>query len=131
MKVARRESWEWLLNRLARHSRVASFVREGSYLVRIHKTNGEQVVLFFCDEYMVGVEALDAAREIAPQLDALVTSSVWNRYSRTAKEEAASDGIGVFRGTEILGALWKDGDEFVQYLSPEQLAAIARGEDPY
>ncbi|MGW8565017.1 hypothetical protein [Isoptericola sp. NPDC055881] len=105
--------------------------REGNYLVRIEKTNGRELLVLFCNEYMVSLETLDDALNIAPNLSAIVTSSAWNRYSREAKEEGKQLGIGVFRGPEILGALHKDGGEFLEHLSRDQLDAIRRGHDPY
>lgn len=131
MNIARRESWDWLLDRLENHRAVASVEREGDYVVHIEKTNGSDVLLVFCDEYFVSLQVLDAARLLAPRLSAIVTSSVWNSYSTAAKEEGLRLGIGVFRGTEIIGALHKDGQDFVEYLSGEQRDAIRRGRDPY
>ena len=131
MKPARRESWEWLVARLADHDRVTQYERDGRFVVRITQNSGRTVTVVFCDEYLVSLETLDSAIQIAADVDAVVTSSVWNRYSREAKEDGIERGIGVFRAVELLGALWKDGSEFLEYLSREQRDAIARGEDPY
>lgn len=131
MKMARPESWTWLMGRLREHSAVATAERDGTHLVRIRKVNGRDIVILFCDEYMISLETVDAARTIEPDLAAIVTSSVWNRYSREAKEEGQRLGIGVFRGTEVLGALHKDDGEFVNHLSREQRDAVRRGDPPY
>lgn len=131
MKQARPESWDWLLSGLENHDAVENFERDGKFIVRITKRSGRSLIALFCDEYLMGLEVLDEALRIAPDLDALVTSSVWNRYSREAKIEGIERGVGVFRGLEFLGALWKDGADFVAHLSRDQRDAMRRGEDPY
>ena len=50
----------------------------------------------------------------------IVTMSMWNSYSSDAKEYAKERGIGLFRFGEFMGALYYEGNKFLDYIPPER-----------
>lgn len=50
-------------------------------------------------------------------IDAIVTASVWNTYTRDAKIAARANGVGLFHWREFMAAVHRDGDEFLDYRS--------------
>ena len=88
------------------HDKVQFIEPRGSQEFIIHRVGGmTPVIVYLTNLYTVGVA--DVYRIAAPcqQVDCIVTTSKWNRYTSDAKRDAAEMRIGLFTITELMGAL--------------------------
>lgn len=114
-KVPRPESIETLCRYLRSNPVVSSVESLDSQLVLVRRTQKSDLKVFLTNAYIVGeadaYEAFDAHQD----LDAIVTMSAWNSYTRLAKELCKSRGVGLFKFKEFLGAVYYDKHKFMDY----------------
>lgn len=84
--------------------------RDGKSTIRAHLTN----------LYEIGVADVEEILGEAPETNCIVSTMNYNHYSIAAKKLAASRNVGLFRSTELLGAIYYDNEKFVNYLPPSE-----------
>ncbi|MET8154093.1 hypothetical protein ACIBSW_07635 [Actinoplanes sp. NPDC049668] len=62
----------------------------------------------------------------APETTCIVSTMDYNHYSSEAKMMAKERGVGLFKSSEFLGAVYYDGESFLEYLPPAQREAHRR-----
>lgn len=90
--------------------------REGKSTIHVYLTN----------LYEVGVADVDEILAIAPETTCIVSTMDYNHYSSEAKEMAKERGVGLFTSTELLGAVYHDGQRFLDYLPPAERERLRR-----
>lgn len=76
--------------------------------------------LYLTNQYELGVADIFEILAEAPETNCIVSTMDYNHYSTEAKDAATEAGVGLFKATEFLGAVYYDGPKFLEYLSPEQ-----------
>jgi hypothetical protein len=104
---------------LGTHAKVASFTRTCDIVFDITRIGRmTPVTAVLVNRYTLGLADLMRARGEFPQMNCLVTSGNWNRYTEEAKEYGKQIGVCVFNISEFFGALrWK---EMINYVAPEE-----------
>lgn len=105
---------EWFERMLDRHTSVQGFQLEGDQVYVVQRYGLPNVRVWLCDVYTLGVAAYESIRNADPAVDAIVVLSVWNHYTPDARHLGASEGVGVFKPGELMSALHRQGDDFVQ-----------------
>jgi hypothetical protein len=73
------------------------------------------VRVWVCDVYTLGLADYFKITQKDPELNAIVTMSGYNSWTREAKEQGYDDEVAVFKFGEFMGALNCDGGEFLHY----------------
>jgi hypothetical protein len=95
---------------------VASVAHESQNVFVVTRLGGlTKVRAWVCDENTLGIAAYQNIKNADPEVEAIVTMSGYNSWTREAKEQGYDDGVGVFKFGEFMGALNFDGDAFVRY----------------
>jgi hypothetical protein len=91
---------------LRSHNKVESFERTDDIFFKITRPAGlSPVNALLINVYTVGLADVFRAKEEFPELDCIVTSSIWNGYTREAKEHALDSELGLFVVSEFSRAL--------------------------
>ena len=104
---------EYLLNKDA-ISEVGE-VRDGVFMVK--KRGVRELLVQLVDIYTVSEADVHRLMGEEPSTKAIVTASNWNTYTVEAKALARANGIGLFNWKEFMGAIHKDGNDFVDFKS--------------
>lgn len=75
---------------------------------------------YITNQYQLGVADVDEILALAPETTCIVSTMDYNHYSAEAKESAKERGVGLFKATELLGAVYYDGAAFLEYLPPRE-----------
>ena len=111
---------DFLLSRL-RSSAVVSDVQALSRFRYVVQRPGKaEIVLFLTNKYILSVPDVIEILAAAPETDCLASTMDYNQYSPEAKAYCMDLGIGLFRVVELLGAVYYDGDGFLEYVPPER-----------
>src|SRR5215211_7317738 len=113
-----RDTIEFFLEAIRGHARVQSVSQESRNVFVIERRDMPTVRAWVCDEYTLGIADYMNVRREDPEVDCIVTMSGYNRYTREAKDQGLEDDVGVFKFGELLGALNREGHEFVLYKKP-------------
>jgi hypothetical protein len=108
---------QFLNDVLNTHKKVISFqaLAPGVYHIERGKALSSLKVLVI-DVYTVGQADVVRGMEQVPNLDCLVTLSGYNGYTEQAKTYAKEQGVALFVLKEFMGALWRDGQEFLEFV---------------
>ncbi|MDR7074209.1 hypothetical protein [Fictibacillus barbaricus] len=118
MKKPRQDSINFMEDRLSSHSKVSNLERLSDYYYLIKRSsNLRDIRLLITDEYTVGIADLIEHKKNYPEMNAILTVSSWNGYTKSVKNEAKKECIGIFVPGELLGAL--NIDEFWKYIKTD------------
>lgn len=107
---------EFFLRTIGGHGKVSSISHESHTVFVVNRVAGlTDVRVWVCDVYTLGLADYLKIRAADPEIDAIVTMSGYNSWTRDAKEQGYSDGVGVFKFGEFMGALNYDGHDFIHY----------------
>lgn len=106
--IPNRKSIEVFIDALSSHSKVQRLEKLGANKFRIlREAPLSPINAFLVDVYTVGHADVVAALSKDAGVNAIITMSAYNGYTRQAKEYAKEQKIGVYVFAEFLGALWK------------------------
>lgn len=115
----RPESVRTFLQYLSSNKKVVhSITKISDQVYAIKRIKKSDVIVYLTNLYIVGIADLHSFRSAHPNISAIVTMSAWNGYSAEAKDTGAQLGIGVFTFKEFLGAIFYDGQKFLDYVPP-------------
>ncbi|NFH68857.1 hypothetical protein FDC35_05460 [Clostridium botulinum] len=93
-------------------------------IFEVKRENKSNITVFLTNIYVVSqADVIDILTEY-PNIDCIVTVSAWNKYAESAKIEAKENNIGLFKFKEFLGAVYYDGQEFIDYKPKARNATI-------
>lgn len=114
----RRDSIVFLEDRLRSHTKVECFEKTDDYCYLIKRRLGlRDIELLITDLYTIGIADLIEQKNNYPKMNAMLTISSWNGYTKSVKDEAKKEHIGIFVFSEFLGAL--NYDEFWNYIKKD------------
>ncbi|WP_444283365.1 hypothetical protein [Granulicatella adiacens] len=104
VKFPRRESIVFFEKAMNNHSRVSRYRCLSDSYYEIYRNELPTIKVFVANYYALSVsDYYDIVSDY--EVDCLVTISKWNRVTQDAYELGKSNGIGVFKMDEFLGAL--------------------------
>ena len=114
-KVPRPESIETLIKYLRSSKVVTDVEKVDEQLIRVERSNGPAINVFLTNIYIVGeADAIEILSE-HEGIDCIVTMSVWNGYTYSAKTHCSRESVGLFTFKEFLGAVYRTGQKFLAY----------------
>lgn len=120
-KLPRPESIDKFIDYLRSNKRIISSVtQEGEQLVSINRLQKPPLLVFMTNIYIVGLADVLEILTQNDNLGTIVTMSEWNGYTSEAKNYCREQRIGLFKFKEFLGAIYFDGDQYLNYISPEE-----------
>lgn len=95
---------------------------------RLVVTRDEQsdIFIYLTNVYQLGLADVVEILASAPETTCIVSTMDYNHYSTEAKEYARGLGVGLFRARDFLGAVYYDGERFLEYVSPSEREEQAR-----
>jgi len=118
-KIPRPESIETFIKYLNSNPIVIKIERKGLQLIEIIRKGKSNLKVFMTNIYIVSLADVYEILSEVGQIDAIVTMSAWNSYTKEAKEECKKRGIGLFKFKEFMGAVYYDGQQFLDYVHPD------------
>ena len=119
-KLPRPESIDTLIQYLSTKDAVFSVSRESEQVIYIERTKHPPLRVYMTNIYIVGLaDVYDIVAQV-DELDGIVTMSAWNGYTGEAKAACKKQGIGLFKFNEILGAVYYHGNQYLDYLPPDE-----------
>jgi len=82
--------------------------------------DGRSLRVFATNTYFFTEYTFEQVMAIDPAVDAIICSNPYGGYTLEAKALCINHKIGLFRLKEFMGAIRKDGDEFLNYLLQEE-----------
>lgn len=119
-RVPRPESMNKLIQYLGTSKAVANVKRESGQVVNIERVKHSPLRAFMTNVYIVSLANVHEILNEAGELDAIVTMSAWNGYTSEAKDFCIEQNIGLFKFKEFLGAIYYDGNRYLNYISPDE-----------
>lgn len=119
-KRPRPEHRAWLTNYLNGRPVVTSVESIDDFRMVVHRGSMSDIHVYLSNQYELGVADVFQILAEAAETTCIVSTMDYNHYSTEAKDRAMEAGVGLFKAIEFLGAVYFDGQEFLEYLSPEQ-----------
>ncbi len=123
-KLPRPESIETFLNYLSGNKLIETIEREGDQILVINRKRKSVIKLFMTNVYIIGIADVYEILSLNSDINAIVTMSAWNGYTQEAKLTCKQIKVGLFLFKEFLGAVYYDGTEFLDYITPEERERI-------
>lgn len=115
--IPRKESFEFFEKAVPKHEKVNRLEKIGIQLYKLKRTYGDTIIIYLTNLYTVGLADYYDIIENHPNVNAIITISNWNGYTKQAKREAEKDNVDIYVFTEFMGALhW---DEYVRYFKED------------
>lgn len=119
-KRPRPEHRRFLVDRLRNKPTVASVEELDDFHFCVKRVGKSTIRIFLTNKYILSVADVMEILEGSPDTTCIVSTMDYNQYSAQAKAYCRERGIGLFRANELFGAVYYDGDRFVDYMPPEK-----------
>lgn len=119
-KRPRREHREFLLACLASRRNVQSTDVLDDFRIFVTRFGQADIHIYLTNMYELGIADVIEILAVAPDTTCIVSTMDYNHYSSEAKAYARDKGVGLFRAREFLGAVYYDGETFLDYVPPEE-----------
>ena len=118
-KFPRPESIETFIQYLSSNPVVINIEHKETQLIEIIRNGKSNLKVFMTNIYIVGLADVYEILSEVGHVEAIVTMSAWNSYTQEAKEECRRKNIGLFKFKEFMGAVYYDGQQFLDYIHPD------------
>ena len=119
-KVPNPKSIQAFIKYLKANDAVTEVEQESELIIQIKRVKYSPLKIFMTNIYIVSFADVQDILAQADQLNAIVTMSLWNGYTLEAKEFCKKQGIGLFIFKEFLGAVYYDGNRYLNYIPPDE-----------
>ncbi len=86
----------------------------------IELRDGRHLKVFVTNTYYFTEYTFEKVIAIDPRINAIICSCPVATYSNPAKQLCIENGIGLFMIGEFMGAIWKNGEDYLNYLLPRE-----------
>lgn len=128
-KRPRREHREFLYKALMGRPVVSDVDIVDDFRMIVRRERMEDIRVYLTNQYELGVADVFEILANASETTCIVSTMGYNHYSTEAKDAAAEVGVGLFKATEFLGAVYYEGQKFLEYLPPEQRRKFNKARD--
>lgn len=111
---------DFLLGRLGSSPVVSGIQTLSRFRYVVQRPGKSELVLYLTNKYILSVADVIEILNEAPETNCIVSTMNYNQYSPEAKAHCMDLGIGLFRVIELLGAVYYDGERFLEYVPPER-----------
>ncbi len=118
-KVPRPESIDKFIEFLSSNPKVKSIEKESGQVIRVRRSKKADLRVFMTNIYTVSLADIYDILSQCSNIQAIVTMSAWNGYTNEAKDHCKMNQVGLFTFKEFLGAVHYDGEEYLNYIPPE------------
>jgi len=119
-KLPRPESIRSLIDYTLRNPCVSDVEHTEAQIIEVTRAGKSNLVVYLTNIYIVGETDVEEILMEYPDVDCIVTVSTWNSYTHQADRLAISYNVGLFKFKEFLGALYYDGQSFINYMPPKR-----------
>jgi hypothetical protein len=117
-KRPRKESVDSLLKYLRSNPLVDDMILESKQSLIVKRPEKGDLRVHLTNTYIVGEADVHEILSDDPSINAIVTMSQWNGYTSGAKLICKEQGVGLFKFSEFLGAVYHAGKKFLDYAPP-------------
>lgn len=104
-----------------RSSPVVSYVEEVDFFNYLVQRPGKsELRIYLTNKYILSVTDAMEILDESPDTNCIVSTMDYNQYTPEAKRYCLSLGVGLFRTVELLGAIYQDGQRFLEYVRPQR-----------
>jgi len=83
--------------------------------------NGRSTIwIYLTNKYILSVADVTEILDGSPETTCVVSTMNYNHVSREAKQYCRERNVGLFKSIELLGAVYYDGEEFLDYVRPSE-----------
>lgn len=108
-----------LIKRLESKPTVSKVTKLDYQILKVERTNTySDLIIYIIDAYVLGEGAALEIIENNPNINTILVLSLWNQYTSKAKELAKEYGVAIFTFNELMGAVYYNGDSYINYLPP-------------
>jgi hypothetical protein len=104
---------------LANHSFIKRMEKLNIAMFDVELQDGRNLRVFATNTYFFTEYTFEQTITLDPAIDVIICSNPYATYTSEAKKLCISRRIGLFTLGTFMGAIWKDGDEFLNYLLNE------------
>lgn len=119
-KLPRPESFRFFEERVSSYSLCISVEMCDQQIYKISRRGKSDLIVFLTNIYIVGEADVYEIMLSHQEVNTIVTISNWNSYSNEAKKLAKENGIALFRMNEFQGAIYYDGQRYIDYEPPKR-----------
>lgn len=119
-KRPRPQQREFLVRSLLQRGSVDDVTEVDDHHYVVEREGKSTLHVYLTNKYMLSVADVMEILEESHDTNCIVSTMGHNRYSPEAKEYCRDLGVGLFRTPELLGAVYYDGDRFIDYMPPER-----------
>jgi hypothetical protein len=119
-KRPRPEHRRYLTGYLQERDNVSRITVVDDFRLIVERQRQSDIFIYLTNQYTLGVADVMEILEDAPETTCIVSTMNYNQYTEDAKQFARERGVGLFKSTEFLGAVYYEGDQFLDYLSPDE-----------
>lgn len=111
---------DYLLKRLNGSPVVSNVQALSRFHYVVERPGKTDLILYLTNKYILSIADVIEILDEAPETNCIASTMDYNQYSPEAKAYCMELGIGLFRVVELLGAVYYDGDDFLEYVLPDR-----------
>lgn len=119
-KRPRPQQREFLVKSLLQRGSVDDVTEVDDHHYVVEREGRSTLYVYLTNKYMLSVADVMEILAESNDTNCIVSTMGHNKYSPEAKEYCRDLGVGLFRTPEFLGAVYYDGDRFLDYMPPKQ-----------
>lgn len=119
-KRPRPEQRQFLVSVLRGKPTVSSVVELDDFHFVVERGGKSTLRIYLTNIYILSVADVMEIMQESPETTCIVSTMNYNHYSPQAKQYCREQGVGLFRSDELFGAVYYDGDRFLDYVRPER-----------
>jgi hypothetical protein len=119
-KRPRPEHREFLRKRLASSPVVSGVEEVDDFHFVVERPGKSELRIYLTNKYILSVSDVMEILSDSPDTNCIVSAMDYNQYSPQAKEYCHERGVGLFKAVELLGAVYRDNDDFLDYVPPKR-----------
>ncbi|MEU7485831.1 hypothetical protein [Streptomyces sp. NPDC042319] len=119
-KRPRHEHRRFLTGYLTGRPNISTVETLDDFRLVVRRLRQPDIHVYLTNQYILGVADAMEILESAPATTCIVSTMDYNHYTPEAKTFTRERGVGLFKSTEFLGAVYYVGDRFLDYLPPAE-----------
>ncbi len=96
------------------------------FRLTVFRRRQADIRVYLTNQYTLGIADTMEILEAAPETTCIVSTMGYNQYTSDAKQYARERGVGLFKSSEFLGAVYYEGDRFLDYLPSAERERLDR-----
>ncbi|WP_139327480.1 hypothetical protein [Microbacterium sp. RURRCA19A] len=119
-KRPRPEQMVFLVEKLSTNPVVEEVFQIDEHHIILNRGNKTELRIYLSNKYILSVADVIEIMKASPQINCIVSTMNYNQYSPEAKAYCRERQVGLFKSVELLGAVYHDGEKFLDYMPPRR-----------